>query len=198
MAKTPAAQRTDTSVWPDGQDWPDLADGAALTIVKLAPDGSEVTRYPGAVMADTGISPWLRVAARWTNRRVDLDGLSFVPGDVLIEFFSPIEPFNAFAVYAPNGDLRGWYANVTYPATLDLATVPPTLFWRDLYLDVVALPGGIVSIRDEDELAEAGLEGSDPALHRAIVAAKDEILRRFQSRAVPFHPDSPPGSFASG
>ncbi len=198
MTETATFEGTGASVWPDAQTWPELADGAALTVVKLAPDGSEVTRYPGAVMADTGIGPWLRVAARWTNRRVDLDGLSFVPGDALIEFFSPIEPFNAFAVYTPDGGLRGWYANVTYPATLDLTTTPPTLIWHDLYLDVVALPGGSVTVRDEDELAEAGLEGSDPARHRAILAAKDEILRRFETRAVPFHSDSSPGSFASG
>lgn len=198
MDEAPVAKPTDASVWPDAQTWPDLVDGAPLTIVKRAPDGSEVTRYPGAVMADTGIGPWVRVAARWTNRRVDLDGLSFVPGDLLVEFFSPMEPFNAFAVYAPDGGLRGWYANVTYPAALDLTTAPPTLIWRDLYLDVVALPDGLVTVRDEDELAEAGLDGSDPALHRAIVSAKDEIRRRFEARTVPFHPDQAPDSSATG
>src|SRR3712207_7619829 len=51
--------------------------------VKLAPDGAEVTRYPGTVAAVDAPAPWLAVLARWVNRRVDLDGLSFVPGDTL-------------------------------------------------------------------------------------------------------------------
>ncbi len=158
-------------------------------MVKRAPDGSEVTRYPGIAHERGDIGPWVVVEARWTNRRVDLDGLSFVPGDVLREWFSPIHPFNAFAVYAPDGTLRGWYANVTYPTTLDLTTTPATLTWHDLYLDVIVLPDGTTVVRDEDELDEAGLAASEPELHQAILAAKDEILRLVAAGERPFHDD---------
>jgi predicted RNA-binding protein associated with RNAse of E/G family len=172
--------------WPAGPAWPALLTGAELTVVKLAPDGSEVTRYPGLVRSTDGGGTWVVVEARWTNRRVDLDGLSFVPGDLLLESFSPVHPFNVFAVHAPDGPRRGWYANVTYPSTLDVTTSPPTLFWHDLYLDVIALPDGSIHVRDEDELEEAGLARSAPGLHRAIVAAKDEIVRRIGAREDPF------------
>jgi predicted RNA-binding protein associated with RNAse of E/G family len=169
------------------ESWPPLPPGTALTVVKLAPDGTEVTRYPGTVLAAAAPAPWLAVAARWRNRRVDLDGLAFVPGDTLREFFSPVHPFNAFAVVAPDGRLRGWYANVTHPTALDLATDPPTLTWHDLFVDVVALPDGTVTVRDEDELADAALEEHDPALQAAILAARDEILARLTTGAFPFH-----------
>jgi len=76
---------------------------------------------------------------------------------------------------------------VTYPSRLDTTTNPFTLSWHDLYLDVVALPGGTVVVRDEDELDAAGLMSSDPQLHAEILAARDELLRRFQAREFPFH-----------
>ena len=164
-----------------------LASGTALTVVKLAPDGSEVTRYAGEVI-DVGVpTPWLAVRARWINRRVVLDGLAFETGDTLHEYFSPVHPFNAFAVYSPEGRLRGWYANATHPTRLDPVTEPPTLYWHDLYVDLVVLPDGTTFVRDEDELAEAGLAVRDPALHDMIVGARDELRRRAEERDAPFH-----------
>jgi len=167
--------------------WPPLPPGTHLTVVKLDPGGEEVTRYPGVVVDARAPAPWLVVEARWVNRLVDLNGLRFATGDTLHEFFSPDEWFNAFAVFAPDGTLRGWYANVTHPTTLDPMTDPSTVFWHDLYLDVVALPDGAATVRDEDELAEADLATTDPALHATILAARDEILRRVAARAFPFH-----------
>ncbi len=169
-----------------GPSWPPLSAGTALTVVKLAPDGSEVTRYAGTVIDAAVRDPWIAVEAWWVKRRVEMNGLAFETGDRLLEFFSPADPFNVFAVFAPQGQLRGWYANVTYPTELDPRTDPPTLTWHDLYLDVVALPSGSYVVRDEDELAEAGLLAADPSLHAAILAAAAEVLRRFAGRAFPF------------
>jgi hypothetical protein len=167
--------------------WPSLPPGTALTIVKLAPDGSEVTRYPGEVFEAGAPPPWVAVQASWVSREYDLNGLRFVKGDTLHEFFSPQHPFNVFSVFSASGSLRGWYANVTYPTQLDLATTPPTLTWHDLYVDIVALPDGTVAIRDEDELAAACLAATNPAVFQMIVEAKEEILRRISERAFPFH-----------
>ena len=167
--------------------WPELVPGTALTVVKLAPDGSEVARYPGTVIEAGVVRPWIAVRATWQSRILDLDGLLFVPGDTLHEYFSPKDRFNAFAVFAPDGTLRGWYANVTHPAALHAATDPPTLRWHDLYLDVVALPTGTIAIRDEDELVEAAVADRNPALHAAILATRDEILDRLERRVCPFH-----------
>ena len=49
--------------------------------------------------------------------RLSSMGSRFLPGDRLREWFSPRFPFNAFAVCSPTGQLRGWYANVTYPGS---------------------------------------------------------------------------------
>ncbi len=175
-----------SAVWGPPSAWLPVAAGTALTVVKLDPAGVEVARYPGTVV-DLGVpAPWLAVEARWVNRAVDLDGLVFHTGDRLVEYFSPAHPFNAFAVWSPAGTLRGWYANVTRPTALDASTAPPTLTWHDLYLDVIALPDGTVTVRDEDELAEAALATTAPALHAAIFTACAELVARVARRAFPF------------
>ena len=166
--------------------WPDRRAGQRLTVVKLAPDGTFVTEYPGEVVAIDAPDRWLAVRAVWTNKLVVLDGLAFHPGDTLIEFFSPAAWFNAFAVHAPDGALRGWYANVTYPTTFDPAPAPPRLTWHDLYVDVVARPDGTYSVLDEDELADSGVATTAPELHARIVAGRDAILGHLQARAFPF------------
>lgn len=165
--------------------WPVLPPGAELTIVKWDPSGTEKARYPGTVIA--AAPPWVAVRTTWTLPEVAMDGLRFVPGDTLHEFFSPAAPFNVFAIFAPDGSLRGWYANVTYPAHLELAPAKPTLIWQDLYLDLVALPDGTATVEDEDELAASGLALRDGALHAEILRVRDELCQRFATRAFPFH-----------
>lgn len=166
--------------------WPDGRSPLLLRVVKLAPDGSFVTDYPGVVVPGAAPAPWLCVRAVWDNRLVVLDGLEFHPGDELLEFFSPAAWFNAFAVHAPDGRFRGWYANVTHPTIFDPAIAPPTLTWHDLFVDVVAVPGAPPVVRDEDELAESGLIDRDPVLHAAIETARDEVLARIAAGDFPF------------
>lgn len=165
--------------------WSSLLPGAELTIVKLAPDGSEAARYQGEVMGHYQDS-WVLVLATWTNRTIDLGGLSFCPGDNLLEWFSPRHPFNAFAVFSPADQLKGWYANVTNPARLDATQDPPVLIWHDLFLDLVGLDDGSFTIRDEDELLASELSHVEPELHARILEAQSELIRRFEHRLPPF------------
>jgi hypothetical protein len=165
--------------------WTLLLPGAELTVVKLAPDGSEAARYQGEVVGHRDDS-WMLVRATWTNRTVDIGELSFCPGDSLLEWFSPLYPFNAFAVFSPNERLKGWYANVTHPARLDVAADPPVLIWHDLFLDLVGLPDGSFTLRDDDELLASGLANAEPELHARVVGAKSELIRRFEHRLPPF------------
>jgi hypothetical protein len=165
--------------------WPPLLPGTELTIVKLAPDGSEAARYQGEVVGHSRDS-WILVLATWTNRKIDLGGLSFCPGDNLLEWFSPRHPFNAFAVFSPADRLKGWYANVTHPARLDATQDPPVLIWHDLFLDLVGLADGSFTVRDEDELLASGLSRAEPELYARILEAQSELIRRFEHRLPPF------------
>jgi hypothetical protein len=167
--------------------WPAMPVGAELRIVKLSPEGEEVASYPGWIVAAGAPPPWIAARADWVRRIVEMNGLQFIPGDRLHEFFSPAHGYNLFSVWAPDGTLRGWYANVTHPTTIDFATTPPTLFWHDLYIDLIGLPDGAVAVRDEDELDVSGLAARDPELHGQILKTRDELLRLFRARAFPFH-----------
>jgi predicted RNA-binding protein associated with RNAse of E/G family len=183
-ARGPAMPRS--PIAPGPESWPDIPPGTAIEVVKRSPDGAVAATYPATSIETDAPAPWIALAAVWTHGFVDLDGLRFVPDDRLIEYFSPRDPYNAFVVYAPDGALRGWYANVTYPAALERRDGRLTLTWRDLYVDLVLLPDGRITIRDEDELADSGLARRDPALHAAILAARDRLIDLAERRAFPF------------
>lgn len=90
------------------------ADAQRLTIVKLDPMGRAVARYSGLrVPASPG---WIAVIAEWTSGPVASGPLQFESGDRLFEYFSVVEPLNAFALYTADGRFKGWYANVSCPA----------------------------------------------------------------------------------
>jgi Protein of unknown function (DUF402) len=167
------------------QDWSSMERGTVLSIVKLAPDGSEVTRYPGHVI-DAG-TPWLVARAIWVNREANIDGLHFVRGDELHEYFSLEHWFNVFAVFTPGGELRGWYANVTHPSWIESGREQPTLFWRDLYVDLIVFPNGELIVRDEDELEASNLESADPDLYGLILKTRDDLIALARARTFPFH-----------
>ncbi len=167
--------------------WKRLVPGTTLMLAKLDPHGQEVTRYQGRVVRTfKEEEEWIEVEARWTNRSVNVHGLRFETGDLLLERFSPIRPFNVFAVHDGEGDLRGWYANVTHPARLEIVGAMPLLLWHDLYLDIVSFPDGSCRCVDDDELERSGLALDDPLLHGRIRAARDDLLRRFQEGRLPY------------
>jgi hypothetical protein len=184
------------------RDWSELSPGQQLTIVKLDPGGAEAARYNGEVVATFEPESWCIVQATWTYGALDLDGLKFHTGDHLLEWFSPVCPFNAFAVSAPEGGLRGWYANVTYPAYLQapyqVSADHPTLVWHDLFLDLIGRSDGTFVMRDRDELDASGISSSDPALYQSILTAGDELAARFSAREIPFLVDPLDGAADHG
>lgn len=161
----------------------ELTPGAHITVIKRSPDGAEAARYPAIVRASNADDPWREVEAIWANRTVNVAGLLFEPGDVLREFFSPIHPFNAFAISTSGGTRKGWYGNVTYPAFL--IDDAPTLVWHDLYLDIVLRADGTVHLLDDDELDAAPIPFSEPAMNQAIHAAREDLLVFIQSFGFP-------------
>lgn len=150
--------------------------GTTIQVVKRAPEGHEATRYPAVRVETAAPAPWIELDAVWVVPDVVVAGLEFVPGDTIREFFSAEHPYNAFAVIAPDGELRGWYGNVTYPATIETIDGAVTLVWHDLYLDVVILPDGSLFRLDDDELAASGIPDADSAFAAAIKRAREDLV----------------------
>ncbi len=154
-----------------------LTPATVVTVVKRGPDGVETTRYAATVADTIAPSPWIEVVATWGHGRVEVSGLVFLHGDTLREFFSAEHPFNAFAVFSPKGEFRGWYGNVTFPAFMDRdGDNGDILVWHDLYLDVVILPDGTLHLLDDDELAASPLPAADPAFAAAIEQARRDLI----------------------
>jgi hypothetical protein len=154
--------------------------GDDVQIVKLRPDGTEAASYPGTLLESP--SGWVLAQATWTFRRMDLGYMVFEPGDYLLEYFATELPFNAFVLFSPDDAFKGWYCNITHPTIVR----PRTIYWHDLYVDVVQKQDGSILVLDEDELEESRLDAKDPDLHRMILDTRDLVVEKMRNGRYPF------------
>jgi len=155
--------------------------GTRITIVKLSPEGREAARYQGTVLP--GHPGWVVAEAGWSYREVESGPLRFALGDRLIEYFSLVEPVSAFAVFSPDNRFKGWYANVCCPLQVETER---EVHWRDLYIDVVVVPGLEPAVLDQDELEATELEITHPEDYQCILFARDRLLEMIRQRLYPF------------
>ncbi|MEU8753010.1 MULTISPECIES: DUF402 domain-containing protein [Streptomyces] len=139
--------------------------------VVLVKGGRTKIRYAAELVADDGTR--IAVRAPWSGDGVrDFGFVRFEPGDVFTEYYWRDRWYAVKEVRDAAGALKGWYCDVTRPATLS----GTELVVEDLDLDLWRSADGTDVLRlDEDEFAESGLERSDPAAAAAAVAALDEL-----------------------
>lgn len=167
------------------QLWPELIPGRGILIEKRNEFGKDGPLYLGVIVESPIADPWIEVRATWTLGQVDVGGLRFENGDELREFFSPQHPFNAFAVYSPNHELRGWYGNITRPARCERRDDTLLVAWPDMMLDLIMLPDGTFIDLDDDELTESGLRQSQPDLARQMIDARETLKHLLRDRFFP-------------
>jgi uncharacterized protein len=150
-----------------------------ITVLKLDTSGHVTVRYE-AELAER-LPNGVRLDARWARPPLALGYVTFEPGDRFVEWFFTDRWYNIFEVHAAAGDrLKGWYCNVTRPATITGGLVSAV----DLLLDLWVAPSGKTDTLDEDEFAaDATL---DEAARAAARAALDELKRLVRERAGPF------------
>ncbi|MGW4870365.1 DUF402 domain-containing protein [Streptomyces chartreusis] len=139
--------------------------------VVLVKGGRTKIRYAAELVADDGTR--IAVRAPWSGDGVrDFGFVRFEPGDVFTEYYWRDRWYAVKEVRDAAGALKGWYCDVTRPATLS----GTELVVEDLDLDLWRSADGTDVLRlDEDEFAESGLERSDPEAAAAAVAALDEL-----------------------
>ena len=148
-----------------------------ITILKLDHHGREVWRYPGRVLARDAHT--IRLEGFYNRDDATVGYAVFKRGDRLVETFYSDRWYNVFAVYdRDDGALKGWYCNVTRPATITADTVSSD----DLALDVWVSPGGAVTVLDEDEFAALELSEADRA---AAEDALRQLIRLAESGLLP-------------
>jgi hypothetical protein len=108
-------------------------------------------------------------------------GVDLPPGTLSFGHFWVDRPYNVYHWMTPTGRTVGFYFNVCDGTRIE----PGRIEWRDLVIDVIALPDGRVDVLDEHELppeppadvcacidaARAALLGDTPAVMAEIEAA---------------------------
>ena len=159
-----------------------LKPGTPIHVRKLRPNGSQAYAWDGHVLRcdETGIV----LRAPFNVDVVELGYTTFRRGDEFVEFYFWDRWFNVFQVSAPDGTLKGWYANVGLPAELKPAL--GELVYIDLALDVWAEPGGSFVVLDEDEFAALLREYGE--LADAARRGRSELIQLAEARRLPRWP----------
>ncbi|MET7883874.1 DUF402 domain-containing protein [Streptomyces avermitilis] len=144
------------------------AETASQVEVVLVKSGRTKIRYPAELLHDDGTR--VTVRAPWAGDGVrDFGFVRFEPGDVFTEYYWRDRWYAVKEVRDGRGALKGWYCDITRPATL----VGAELVVEDLDLDLWRSADGTAVLRlDEDEFAASGLAASDP---RAAAAAENAL-----------------------
>ncbi|MFM9595345.1 DUF402 domain-containing protein [Streptomyces scabiei] len=147
------------------------AEPAVEVEVVLLKAGRTKIRYPARLVSDDGTRVVVRAA--WASEGIrDFGFVRFEPGDVFTEYYWRDRWYAVKEVRDARGVLKGWYCDITRPATLSGGE----LVVEDLDLDLWRSADGTDVLRlDEDEFEESGLTASDPRAAAAAVAALDEL-----------------------
>ncbi|MFF7980928.1 DUF402 domain-containing protein [Streptomyces sp. NPDC007901] len=147
------------------------AEPTATVDVVLVKAGRTKIRYPAEPLHDDGTR--ITVRAPWAGDVTrDFGFVRFEQGDVFTEFYWRDRWYAVKEVRAADGTLKGWYCDITRPATL----TGTELVVEDLDLDLWRSADGTdVRRLDEDEFAESGLAERDPEAAAAAVAALDTL-----------------------
>ncbi|MER7112805.1 DUF402 domain-containing protein [Streptomyces sp. NPDC000229] len=139
--------------------------------VRLVKAGRTKIRYPAEVVADDGTR--LTVRAPWAADGVrDFGFVRFEPGDVFTEHYWRDRWYAVKEVRAGDGALKGWYCDITRPASVNGSEVVV----EDLDLDLwVSADGAEVLRLDEDEFEASGLAERDPVAAAAAREALDAL-----------------------
>jgi ABC-type Fe3+/spermidine/putrescine transport system ATPase subunit len=149
-----------------------------ITVRKLNLSGEQTWSYSGVVL-ERGASH-VRLEARFNRETTDLGYALFETGDRFVEWFFADCWYNIFEVHSARDDrLKGWYCNVTRPATIGDGVVSAV----DLALDVWIGADGSTHVLDEDEFAALDLPDAE---RRAALAALDELKVMARDRRPPF------------
>lgn len=147
-----------------------VPDPVEIVLVKA---GRTKISYPAELLADDGTrvvvrAPWAGDTAR------DFGFVRFERGDVFTEYYWRDRWYAVKEVRDAAGVRKGWYCDVTRPATVSAGR----LVVEDLDLDLWRSADGTEVLRlDEDEFAESGLAATDPAAALAAEKALDDLER---------------------
>src|SRR5205823_2458960 len=93
-----------------------MASTPDVTVRKFFYDGTPSYVWEGRLIERKG--DLVVLEAYFTRDRRDLGYVVFERGDLFIEFYYLDRWYNVLQIYSAQGDPKGWYCNITKPATL--------------------------------------------------------------------------------
>jgi len=152
-----------------------------ITVHLLKPSKQKTVIYEGSLLVEE--PGHLLVHARWERNPMDLGYVVFAPGDHFFEHYYTERWYNIFEVRSAEGELKGWYCNITRPALREGGLV----ISEDLALDLFVAPDRGHMLRlDLDEFEALALDVTEPAAYTAALRALDELEKMARTGEPPF------------
>lgn len=148
-----------------------------ITVLKRNLDGEVTWQYEGWILKRESNHVVLEA---FFNR----DDMLFMDvvlkrGDRFVETFYTDRWYNVFEIFdRDNGEFKGWYCNIGYPAVLDDETVS----YIDLALDLWVAANGTQTVLDEDEFLALPINVTTRA---QAVSALDELKQELANKKPP-------------
>jgi uncharacterized protein len=127
-----------------------------VTVIKKNIQNEETWRYPGTVLHQDSTKTTLE--AYFNRPDMAFHGILLCQGDRFIETFFAYRWYNIFTIYdRKTSERKGWYCNLSYPATIDDDEVS----YVDLALDLLVFPDGRQIKLDQDEYESLNISEQD-------------------------------------
>lgn len=150
-----------------------------LVVQKLFHDGSPSYRWAGLELERN--ENGLLFSAIFEHEYRDLGYVVFERGDVFYEFYYFDRWYNVFQIYSKDGDLKGWYCNITAPARV----ADGELTFVDLALDLFVYPDRRFLVLDQDEFDELAQGTYTPEQVEAAKRAMAELIDQAKAGRLP-------------
>ena len=149
----------------------------SITVLKRGLDGEVTWQYEGQVLKRE--SNHVVLEAFFNRDDMPFMGVVLKRGDRFVERFYSDRWYNIFEIYdRDDGQFKGWYCNVGYPAVLEKDRVS----YIDLALDLWVSPDGTQTVLDEDEFLELPM---DVMTRSQAVVALEELKEKFKNEQPP-------------
>jgi len=143
-----------------------------MKILKKNLAGEVVFEYDGEVVSCDGNS--ILVEAYFNRDDMPFQGIVLKRNDRFMETYYTDKWYNIFEIYdRDDGNLKGWYCNLTTPAIIE----GDTISFIDLALDLWVSADRTQTILDEDEMEELNLSEE---YRNQVFAGLKELQARFK------------------
>ena len=146
-----------------------------ITIIKKNESGETVFSYPGNLICET--PQGILIEAFFGIRRVQVEDITLVVGDLFRELYLYDKWFNIYEVHTGKSDaVKAWYCNICRPVRVENNCIE----YEDLALDLLVYPDGKYSVLDRVAFRALPISGHE---RRLVLQGLEELIELFQ--AVP-------------